>query len=110
MLDQKAIVSIGVDVTVDRSRNRMEYAIALYGRDGKRIYDQKFEQLWDQLNGVANRSLSEISQSVRGAFRQWLPGTDSALKNNFVTIAGKVLAMIAHEYELRAERLVLNCS
>lgn len=54
------------------------------------------------------RSLLEISQSVRGAFRQWLPGTDSALKNNFVTVAGKVLAMIAHEYELRAERLVLN--
>lgn len=54
------------------------------------------------------RSLSEISQSVRGAFRQWLPGTDSALKNNFVTITGKVLAMIAQEFELRVERLILN--
>ena len=54
LIDQKAIVSVDVAVTVDRTQNRMDYAIALYGRDGKRIHDQKFTQLWDQLNGVAN--------------------------------------------------------
>lgn len=54
------------------------------------------------------RSPSEISVSVRGAIRQWLKGTDSALKNNTVTVFGKVLSLIAHEYELRAARLVLN--
>lgn len=54
------------------------------------------------------RSLAEISASVRGAFRQWLPGTDSALKNNFVTVVAKVLALITHEYELRVERLIKN--
>lgn len=54
LLDQKAVVSISVDVIADRATNRMEFTIALYGRDGKRIYDQKFTELWDQLNGVAN--------------------------------------------------------
>ncbi|WP_176083113.1 baseplate J/gp47 family protein [Martelella sp. HB161492] len=47
------------------------------------------------------RTLAEISARVRGAFRQYLPGTDSALANNFVTITGKVIAGLAHEFELR---------
>lgn len=47
------------------------------------------------------RSLTEASQRVRGAFRQYLPGTDSALANNFVTVTGKVIAALAHEFELR---------
>lgn len=47
------------------------------------------------------RSLGETSARVRGAFRQYLPGTDSALANNFVTVTGKVLAGISHEFELR---------
>ncbi|RFB95229.1 hypothetical protein B5K11_09780 [Rhizobium leguminosarum bv. trifolii] len=47
------------------------------------------------------RSLTEASARVRGAFRQYLPGTDTSLWNNFVTICGKVLAGLAHEFELR---------
>lgn len=47
------------------------------------------------------RSLAEASQRVRGAFRQYMPGTDAALKNNFVTVTAKVLAALAHEFELR---------
>ncbi|CAD7036323.1 Baseplate J family protein [Pseudorhizobium halotolerans] len=47
------------------------------------------------------RSLAEASQRVRGAFRQYMPGTDAALKNNFVTVTGKVLAALSHEFELR---------
>jgi uncharacterized phage protein gp47/JayE len=47
------------------------------------------------------RSLDEISARVRGAFREWLPGTDTGLANNFVTVTTKVLAALGHEYELR---------
>ncbi|NTF32296.1 baseplate J/gp47 family protein [Rhizobium skierniewicense] len=47
------------------------------------------------------RSLDDTSASVRGAFRRYLPGTDTALKNNFVTITGKVLAALSYEFELR---------
>jgi uncharacterized phage protein gp47/JayE len=41
-----------------------------------------------------------------------MPGTDSALKNNFVTVTVKVLAALAHEFELRmaylAQQLFLS--
>lgn len=47
------------------------------------------------------RSLAEASQRARGAFRQYMRGTDAALKNNFVTVTAKVLAGLAHEFELR---------
>ncbi|MBD9445752.1 MULTISPECIES: baseplate J/gp47 family protein [unclassified Rhizobium] len=47
------------------------------------------------------RSLPDASARVRGAFRKYMPGTDSALLNNFVTVLGKVLAGMAHEFELR---------
>jgi len=47
------------------------------------------------------RSLDEASAAIRGAFRRFLPGTDTALKNNFVTVVVKVLAGLSHEFELR---------
>lgn len=47
------------------------------------------------------RSLADISKRVRGAYREYLPGTDSALANNFVTVTAKVLAALSHEFELR---------
>jgi uncharacterized phage protein gp47/JayE len=47
------------------------------------------------------RSLADGSARLRGAFRQYMPGTDSALRNNFVTVTVKVLAALAHEFELR---------
>ncbi|MFK0330713.1 baseplate J/gp47 family protein [Rhizobium sp. NPDC090275] len=49
----------------------------------------------------AIRSLSDASARIRGRFRQYMPGTDSALKNNFVTVVVKVLAALSHEFELR---------
>ncbi len=52
------------------------------------------------------RSLADAASRIRGAFRQYLPGTDSALPNNFVTIVGKVMAGLAHEFELRIAWLV----
>ncbi|OLP56832.1 hypothetical protein BJF92_12230 [Rhizobium rhizosphaerae] len=51
------------------------------------------------------RSPAEISGRLRGAFRQYLPGTDTALKNNVLTVIVKVLALLAHEFELRMAAL-----
>lgn len=47
------------------------------------------------------RSLDATGAAVRAAFRQYLPGTDAAPKNSFVTVIGKVVALIANELELR---------
>ena len=47
------------------------------------------------------RSLAEASSRARGAFRTYMSGTDTALKNNVLTVIVKVLAALAHEYELR---------
>jgi uncharacterized phage protein gp47/JayE len=47
------------------------------------------------------RSLDELSSRARGYFRQYTPGTDTSLKNNFVTVVAKVLAGLGHEVELR---------
>lgn len=49
------------------------------------------------------RSLADVSRSIRGAIRQYLPGTDASLKQNVLTVIGKVVALLAHEYELRLE-------
>ena len=54
LITQKAVVRIDVAVEADRSRNAMTYDIALYGRDGAQVYHEKFEELWSQVNGVAN--------------------------------------------------------
>jgi uncharacterized phage protein gp47/JayE len=47
------------------------------------------------------RPLAEISARARGAFREYLPGTDTGLANNVVTVITKVKAALAYEYELR---------
>ncbi|KQV27607.1 hypothetical protein ASC97_04315 [Rhizobium sp. Root1203] len=47
------------------------------------------------------RSLDELSSRARGAFRQYTVGSDTSLKNNFVTVVVKVLAGLGHELELR---------
>lgn len=49
----------------------------------------------------AIRSLDAISQSVRGAFRQYMPGTDATLKQSVTYVIGKVQTLLAREYELR---------
>lgn len=49
------------------------------------------------------RSLNELGASVRGMFRQYLPGTDASLRQNFTAVCAKVLALLAREYELRSE-------
>jgi uncharacterized phage protein gp47/JayE len=47
------------------------------------------------------RSLNDLGASVRGMFRQYLPGTDATLRQNFVAVCAKVLALLSREYELR---------
>lgn len=47
------------------------------------------------------RTLPDISRRLRGAWREWLPGTDTGLANNVVTVITKVQAALAHEFELR---------
>lgn len=49
------------------------------------------------------RSLDAISQGVRGAFRQYMPGTDASLKQNVIYVIAKVQTLLAREYELRLE-------
>lgn len=51
------------------------------------------------------RSLTELSASIRGAFRQYLPGTDATIRQNVLYVVAKVLALLAREYELRIEHL-----
>lgn len=55
--------------------------------------------------GYPVRTLATISQSVRGAVRQYLPGTDASLKQNVLTVIGKVQSLLAFEYELRLQWL-----
>lgn len=47
------------------------------------------------------RSLDALGATLRGLIRQHLPGTDATLKQNFVTVCGKVTALLAREYEFR---------
>lgn len=54
LIDQQAVVSVDVVVAVDRPRNRVEFQVSLYGRRGERAFNQKFELLWRQVNGVVN--------------------------------------------------------
>jgi phage gp46-like protein len=54
LIDQEAIASLDVTVTVDKPANRVEYVVNTYGRDGTRSFDQKFQLFWEQINGVAN--------------------------------------------------------
>lgn len=51
---QGAVASIDVAVTVDRPGARVDYVVTLNGRDGLRVYEQKFELLWRQIDGVAH--------------------------------------------------------
>ncbi|MBB3608678.1 phage GP46 family protein [Rhizobium sp. BK602] len=52
LLDVGAVVRIDVTVEVDRPGNRVSYEVSLYGRDGRRVYDNQFELLWRQIDGV----------------------------------------------------------
>ncbi|WP_316196964.1 phage GP46 family protein [Bradyrhizobium sp. SZCCHNS3053] len=50
LLDQGVCVRIDVQATAYEAEGRIEAAVALYGRDGLKVYDRKFDVLW---TGVA---------------------------------------------------------
>jgi len=54
LINQEAVVRIDVAATADRTRNRLDLAVALYGRNGSQVYNSNFEILWRQIDGVAN--------------------------------------------------------
>lgn len=54
LIDQEAIVSLDVTVTVYKPANRVDWLVNTYGRDGERSFNGKFQLFWEQLNGVAN--------------------------------------------------------
>jgi phage gp46-like protein len=53
LIDQRAAVRIDVSATADRQQNRLDLAVALYGKEGAQIYNEKFELLWRQ-DGLAS--------------------------------------------------------
>lgn len=54
LFDQGAVARFDVAATADRPRGRLELAVTAYGRDGIRIYDQRFAVLWEQLDGISD--------------------------------------------------------
>lgn len=52
LLDQQAVVRADVTVTADRMANRLDVTVALYGRDGAQVFNNRYELLWRQSNGV----------------------------------------------------------
>jgi phage gp46-like protein len=48
---QGVVVRIDCTAAADELRQRIELTVNLYGRDGARVYDQKFQLVWNQLGG-----------------------------------------------------------
>jgi phage gp46-like protein len=46
---QGVVVRIDADAVANEIANRLELTVALYGRDGSRLYDRKFDILWNQV-------------------------------------------------------------
>jgi phage gp46-like protein len=49
IIDQGAAVRVDVTVSADRPRNRLNLGVRLFGRDGSRLYDRKFDVVWSQV-------------------------------------------------------------
>lgn len=49
LIDQKACARIDVTAEANRSANRLDLDVRLYGRDGALIYDRRFAVLWEQM-------------------------------------------------------------
>jgi phage gp46-like protein len=52
LIDQGAVSRIEAVATANRPASRLDCLVSLYGRDGSRIYQRKFENLWRQIDGV----------------------------------------------------------
>jgi phage gp46-like protein len=49
LITQGVCVRIEIAATANAPAGRIELVVALYGRDGARIYDRKFDVLWSQV-------------------------------------------------------------
>lgn len=52
LIDQGACVRVDVRAVRVPERARLDLDVALYGRDGAAIYQQRFGVLWDQIDGL----------------------------------------------------------
>lgn len=52
LIDQVACVRVDVRAVRVPERARLDLDVALYGRDGAAIYQQRFGVLWDQIDGL----------------------------------------------------------
>lgn len=50
LIDQGAVVRVDVTATADRAARSLALDIRLYGREGAKVYHEKFELLWRQMN------------------------------------------------------------
>lgn len=50
LIEQGVAVRIDVSATVNELDSRLELTVALYGRDGSKIYDRNFDVLWNQVS------------------------------------------------------------
>ena len=48
MVPQGVAVRVDAQATVSKSPNRMDLAVQVYGQDGSKIYDRRFEDVWAQ--------------------------------------------------------------
>jgi phage gp46-like protein len=53
LIDQGAVARVEVSAVADRSARRLDLTVGLFGRDGARVYHEKFELLWEQ-DGLAS--------------------------------------------------------
>lgn len=49
LIAQGVAVRVDVQAEADKARNRLNLAVALYGRDGKAVHARKFDLLWQQV-------------------------------------------------------------
>lgn len=49
LLAQGAVVRIETEAIGDELRSRLDLFVRLYGRDGQKIYDQRFDAVWSQI-------------------------------------------------------------
>lgn len=53
LIDQGVCVRVEAVATASPARGRLDLAIALYGRDGAAVFNQRYGVLWEQLHGVS---------------------------------------------------------
>lgn len=49
LVTQGAAVRIETETAGDEQRSRLDLFVRLYGRDGQKIYDQRFDAVWSQI-------------------------------------------------------------